>query len=83
MKLRLTSQGENAIYRVHSENCRDAKREIQNGYDDDGVFDDIDHIVMFLFEDMIYEDVDYGALITVEEARAKYYDELQIMPCAE
>ena len=82
MKFRLTSQGESAIYRVHSENCRDAKREIQNGYDDDGVFDDIDDIVMSLFEDMIYEDVDFGDR-TVEQARDKYYDELQIMPCAE
>ena len=82
MKFRLTSQGESAIYRVHSENCRDAKCEIQNGFDDDGVFDDIDDVVMFLFEDMIYEDVDFGDR-TVEEARTKYYDELQIMPCAE
>lgn len=82
MKFRLTSQGESAIYHVHSENCRDAKREIQNGFDDDGVFDDIDDVVMFLFEDMIYEDIDFGDR-TVEEARAKYYDELQIMPCAE
>lgn len=77
----LTTKCEEAIYRVHSANCQDVKRDIRNGFDDEGTFDDVDDIVMFLFEDMVYEYID-AMNCTIEEARASFYDELEIMPCA-
>ena len=82
MKLRLTTQCEECVYHVHAEGCEDVKRDVRNGFEDEGEFVNLDDVLIFLFEDQIVEDSEFTGK-TIDETLDDYRDELTIMPCAE
>lgn len=82
MKLRLVTKCEEGIYRVHSANCQDVKRDLRNGFEDEGKFVNVDDVVVFLFEDQIVEDSEFTGK-TIGDTIVDYQDELVVMPCAE
>ena len=82
MKLRLTTKCEECVYHVHAEGCEDVKRDVRNGFEDEGEFVNLDDILIFLFEDQIVEDSEFTGK-TIDETLDDYRGELTIMPCAE
>lgn len=82
MKFRLTTKCEECVYHVHAEGCEDVKRDVRNGFEDEGEFVNLDDVLIFLFEGQIVEDSEFTGK-TIDETLDDYRDELNIMSCAE
>ena len=80
--LRLLTKCEECIYHVHADGCGDVKRDVRNGFEDEGKFVNLDDVLIFLFEDQIVEDSEFTGK-TIDETMDDYRDELIFMPCAE